>query len=113
MLVHSRVCAYDEKTIEIPIRMPVDCAVAHHSNRHMGEHSVQHYLEIYRFRLSMVERGVTSPKPEVVTFVRQLVATLSQMHPSSKVRLEMHEGRTRFTAVSTGELIAEHSLPKR
>lgn len=111
--MHSRVCAYDEKAIEIPVRMRVDCAVAHNSNRLMSELPAQHYLDIYRFRLSMVERGLTSPKPEVVTFSRQLVSALSQMEPSSKVRLEIHEGRTRFIAVSTGEVIAEHSLRKR
>lgn len=67
----------------------------------------QHYLKIYRFRLSMAERGVIRPHAEVVDFMRRLVAGLEMMDPQANVKLETGGGWTRFSVAATDALIAE------
>ncbi|WP_156346528.1 hypothetical protein [Verrucomicrobium spinosum] len=68
---------------------------------------MQHFLKLYQMRLSMAERGVTSPHPDIVTAMRQLTTSLSAQDPDAKVRLEIHGSRTRFIATATGELLGE------
>jgi hypothetical protein len=76
----------------------------------MSELPASQYLQVWRARLSMAERGVTSPPPHVVATMRRLVEAFSAMDPKAEVRVEIHEGRTRFIAVATGELLAEYSF---
>ncbi len=76
-------------------------------HRDMSDLSAQHYLGIYQTRLRMVEKGTTHPKPEVVAGMKRLVAGLSAMPSDAGVRLEIQDGRTRFRAAGTGDLIAE------
>lgn len=76
----------------------------------MSDLPVQHYLYVYQARLSMAERGVTSPPPQIVTAMRQLVTTLSAQDPTAKVRLEIDGGQVRFLAAATGDLLGELRL---
>ena len=71
----------------------------------MSDLSAQHYLEIYRFRVECADKGLTHPKPQVVSAARQLVAKLAEMPPEAKVRLESIGSRTVFKNVETGEMI--------
>ena len=73
----------------------------------MSDLSAQHYLDIYRTRLGMAEKGTTHPKPEVVAVMRQLVAGLSALPFDAKIRLEIQGGKTRFRTASTGDLLVE------
>lgn len=73
----------------------------------MSALSAQHYLRIYRTRLSMAERGMTSTRPEIVSGMRRFVAALSALAPDATVQLEIHGQRTRFIAAATGELLGE------
>lgn len=87
----------------------------------MNDLPAQHFLKIYRGRLSMAKRGVTSPPAEFVAQVRRLVAGLSAVAPSIAVRLDIEgtvrlgmEGkRVKFIAAETGELIGELDLDRR
>ena len=76
----------------------------------MSDLSAQHYLGIYQTRLSMAERGVTSPRAEIVTGMRRLVAGLSALDADAKVRLEIHGSHTRFISAATGELLGEFTF---
>lgn len=73
----------------------------------MSDLPVQHYLKLYQLRVSMAERGVTSPPPDLVSSMRHLIAGLSAQPPDAGVRLEMEGNRTRFIAATTGELLGE------
>jgi hypothetical protein len=73
----------------------------------MTDLSAQHYLGIYQTRLKMAEKGTIHPKPEVVAGMRQLITGLSAMPSDAKVRLEIQDGKTRFRAASTGDLLVE------
>ena len=73
----------------------------------MSEVTAQHLLGIYRARLSMAERGVTHPEPEVVAGVRKLVAGLAAMPPDARVTLDAQPGKYIFKSTLTGDLIAE------
>ena len=80
----------------------------------MSDLSALHYLGIYQTRLSMAERGVTSPKPEVVAFMRRLVAALSALSPTAAIRLEAQgdhaRHHARFIAAATGDLLGEFTF---
>ena len=76
----------------------------------MSDLSAEHYLGIWRTRLSMAEDGVTSPRPEVVSGMRRLVAGLSALAPKAKVRLEIHGSHAQFIAAATGELLGEFTF---
>lgn len=69
--------------------------------------SAQHYLKLYRRRVSMAERGITKPHPEVVDYMRRLVAGLEAMDLQAKVKLQNEGSRTRFSVAATDTLIAE------
>ncbi len=71
----------------------------------MSDLSAQHYLEIYRFRVECADKGLTHPKPQVVSAARQLVAKLAEMPPEAKIRLEIFGSRTMFRNAETGEVI--------
>ena len=73
----------------------------------MSESTAHHLLGIYQTRLSMAERGVTHPKPEVVAGMRRLVAGLSAMSSEALVRFENHDGKWKFRVASTGDLLVE------
>jgi hypothetical protein len=60
--------------------------------------SAQHYLEIYRFRVECADKGLTHPKPQVVSAARQLV------------RLEIEGSGTVFKNVETGEVIGRFEV---
>lgn len=72
----------------------------------MSDLSVQHYLGIYEHRLSMSERGITHPTPQVVAGVKRLVDGLRLLKPEEAVHLDATEERAIFTRTATGELVA-------
>lgn len=76
----------------------------------MSELSAQHYLEVWRRRLNMAERGVTSPSPDMIPVMRRLVGVFSALDPKAEVRVETSGGHARFIAVATGELLAEYDF---
>lgn len=76
----------------------------------MDDLSAQHYLSIWQGRLSMAERGVTSPPPYLIPHMRQLVAVLSAVDPATAVRLERHGNQMRFVAAETGAIIGDCPL---
>ena len=61
-------------------------------------------------RLRMAEKGITHPKPGFVEGTRQLIAGLSAMPPDAGVRLEIRDGKTRFSEVSTGNLLVVYDF---
>lgn len=69
-----------------------------------------HYLEIYKKRLEMAERGITFPKQEILNFLREIIIVLSNLDSETKVKLDINDKTTKFTAVDTGELLAEYHL---
>jgi|GEM_PF-4788333 len=73
----------------------------------MSDLTVQHYLGIYEHRLSMAERGITHPTPQVVAGVKRLVVALRQLKPEEKIHLDATDERAIFTKASTGDLVAQ------
>ena len=69
--------------------------------------SARHFLDIYRTRLDMAERGTIHPKTEVVAGMRRLVAGLSTLEPETRISLEIKPGWTLFKVAATGELVAK------
>jgi len=70
----------------------------------------RHYLRIYRIRLAMAEDGTTEPKPEFVTFMRDLIARLEPLDPGTPIQLDTAGGIVRFKNATTGECLAQTSL---
>ncbi|GEP40963.1 hypothetical protein BGE01nite_02540 [Brevifollis gellanilyticus] len=66
-----------------------------------------HYLKVYRGRVSLAERGISKPHPEVVDYMRRLVAAFQAMDPQAKVKLETRGSWVRFSVAATDALIAE------
>jgi hypothetical protein len=75
--------------------------------RHQPAH---HYLRIYRIRLAMAEGGTTQPKPEYVTFMRDLITRLEPLDPGTPIRVETGDGIARFKNATTGECLAQTSM---
>lgn len=71
----------------------------------MDDLPAQRLLKIWQLRLSMAERGVTNPPPDLIPHMRQLVAGLSALDPEAPVRLERHGERMNFIAAETGMVI--------
>jgi hypothetical protein len=69
--------------------------------------SARHFLDIYRTRLRMAEKGTIRPKTEVVAGMRQLVAGLSSLEPDTKITLGIQPSWTLFKVAATGELVAK------
>ena len=76
----------------------------------MTDHSAQHYLRIYRLKLSMAEHGTTRPSSAGLEFFRRFVAALETLDVNAPVRLETTQGTARFTDVRSGLLLAEVPL---
>lgn len=66
-----------------------------------------HYLQLYRARLGMAERGTTHPTQQWVEFMRNLVVNLATLDPDTPVGLEIVCGLARFTDATTGALLGE------
>ncbi len=77
----------------------------------MRDLPASHYLNIYRQRLGMAEKGITHPPPETVKFVRELVGGLSVLPPDTKIRLYSEGRYCRFTISDSGTLLAEITFP--
>jgi len=73
----------------------------------MSTSSAQHLLHIYQIRLSLIEKGLAKPKPEIIAGVRKLVAGLSEMQSDDMVSHDMQDGKVCFKIATTGDLIAE------
>ena len=76
----------------------------------MSELTAQHYLNVWRGRLSMAERGVSSPPPAFIAVMRRLVAAFSKLDQNTEVRGETHGSQMRFIAAPTSELIAKYDF---
>jgi hypothetical protein len=76
----------------------------------MSDGPVSRYLKIYRRRVSMAERGVTTPAAEVLIQMRSLVTGLEKLPSTTEVRL-VQRGRTmRFEVSDGGGLIGSIDL---
>jgi hypothetical protein len=73
--------------------------------------SVAKRLNTWHCRLEMAERGITAPSALELAFIRQEVAFLTALEPTKELAHDVHDGRVRYFATETGELIAEFSLP--
>lgn len=76
----------------------------------MNDLPAQHYLKIFQLRLSMAERGITSPSADVVVSMRQLVAQLAAIDPATSVKLEIHGSQARYMKEETGAIIGTINL---
>jgi hypothetical protein len=72
----------------------------------MSDLPASHYLGIYEHRLSMSDRGVTQPSPQVTAGMKRLVAALRALRPEEEVALDATTERAIFSRSSNGELIA-------
>lgn len=57
----------------------------------MSNLPASHYLGIYERRLSMSERGITQPTPQVVVGMKRLVAALRALKPEEAIALDRHQ----------------------
>ena len=58
----------------------------------MAELDVKHYLNIYKGRKDMMEKGITNPLPEGRKVINEIVEKLLEMPLSEKIVLERKEG---------------------
>ena len=56
----------------------------------MSKLDVKHFLNIYRKRMQMQEKGITNPSDEIKVFTRTLVQKLSSMPLDTELRIENH-----------------------
>ena len=76
----------------------------------MTNQTAQHYLRIYRLKLSMAAHGTTRPSAAALEFFRRFVAALEALDVNAPVRLEKTEGAARFTDARSGLLLAKTPL---
>lgn len=70
-------------------------------------------LKIMSMRLAMLESGVTNPHPSAAAATRLLVERLSSLPHDEAVQIACTEDplHARYIRTSTGEVLAEISLP--
>jgi len=54
---------------------------------------VKHYLEIYKLRKEMMEKGITNPLPEGKKVINEIVSKLSKMSLDEKIDLQLKDGK--------------------
>jgi hypothetical protein len=76
----------------------------------MTDQTAQHYLQIYRLKLSMAKDDTTRPSAGALEFFRRFVAALEALDVNAPVRLETTQWAARFTDARSGLLLAEMPL---
>ena len=70
--------------------------------------TVKHYLDIYRDRKLMQDRGITNPPDSIKIWVSDLIHELEKLDPSEKIDLrKTSSGGVQFILVRTGGIIAQ------
>jgi hypothetical protein len=69
-----------------------------------------HYLRVYRLKLGLAEGGTTTPAPEFVAFMRQLIENLADVDPSTPVELNTSGNEALFRNALTGSLLGRLRL---
>ena len=54
---------------------------------------VKHYLEIYKLRKEMMEKGIINPLPEAKKVINEIVSKLSKMSLGEKIDLHVKGGK--------------------
>ena len=73
----------------------------------MSDLPAKHYLDIYRRRVSMAEKGISHPSPNILVAAKQLIIKLEAMDQEDRIKLDIVGNKAQFWNSATGELLVE------